>query len=52
MTPTQALNELGSLYKVYIKDKKKGFKLHRVVALSKKQETILRAIDRKLLKSM
>jgi len=52
MTPTHALNELDSLYKVYIKDKKKGFRLHRVVAMNKKQEAILRAIDKKLLKNM
>ena len=52
MTPTYALSELSSLYKVYMKDKKKGFKLHRVVALSKKQEVILRAIDKKLLQSL
>lgn len=52
ITPTQALTELSSLYKVYIKDKKKGFRLHRVVALNKKQEAILRAIDKRLLKTM
>jgi len=52
MTPIHALNELSSLYKVYMKDQKKGFRLHRVVALSKKQESILRTIDKKLLKSM
>lgn len=52
MTPTQALYELSSLYKVYLKDRKKGFKVHRVVAINKKQELILRTIDKKLLKDM
>jgi hypothetical protein len=37
------------MYKVYLRDAKHVFKLSRVVALTKKQETILRTIDRKLL---
>ena len=51
MSPTKALRELDSLYKVYIKDKKKGFKLSRTVALTKIQEKILKTIDKKLLLS-
>lgn len=47
----EALRELDSLYKVYLHDPKKGFKLARLVALSKTQEKILRAIDRQLLSS-
>jgi len=49
MSPIKALTELDSLYKVYIKDKKKGFKLSRTVALTKNQEKILKTIDKKLL---
>jgi transposase len=48
MSPVKALKELDSLYKVYITDSDKGFKLHRTVALNKTQQAILRAVDRKL----
>jgi hypothetical protein len=37
------------MYKVYLRDAKHVFKLSRVVALTKKQETILKTIHRKLL---
>jgi transposase len=50
-TAESALLELGSMYKVYLRDPKRGFKLSRVVALTKKQETILKAIDRRLLQA-
>ena len=39
------------MYKVYLRDAKKGFKISRVVALTKQQENILKAIDRRLLSS-
>lgn len=48
VSPVEALRELESLYKVYLRDPKKGFKLGRLVALSKKQEKILRTIDKNL----
>jgi hypothetical protein len=37
------------MYKVYLRDPKKGFKISRVVTLTKKQETILKALNKKLL---
>jgi len=49
-TAEGALLELGTMYKVYLRDPKRGFKLSRVVALTKKQETILKAIDKQLLR--
>ena len=49
MSPVEALRELESLYKVYMRDSKKGFKLTRLVALSKKQEKILKTIDKRLI---
>jgi transposase len=49
MSPIRALRELDSLYKVYIKDKKKGFEISRTVALTKIQEKILKTIDKELL---
>jgi transposase len=49
LSPVEALRELDSLYKVYLRDTNKGFKVSRLVALSKKQERILRAVDRRLL---
>lgn len=51
-SPIAALKELDTLYKVYLKDAKKNFKLQRVVALNKNQEKILRAINKKLLTQM
>lgn len=45
-----ALKELETLYKVYLRDSQGIFKISRVVTLTKKQELILKAIDRKLLK--
>jgi hypothetical protein len=50
-TAENALLELGSMYKVYLQDTQKRFQLSRVVALTKKQELILKTIDRALLKS-
>jgi transposase len=50
ISPIEALKELDSLYKVYIRDSNKGFKISRMVALTRKQEAILRCIDRKLLR--
>jgi transposase len=47
----EALLELDSMYKVYLHDAKKGFQVSRVVTLSKKQESILKSINRRLLKS-
>jgi transposase len=48
-TAESALSELGTMYKVYLRDSKHLFKLSRVVALSKRQEAILKTIDRSLL---
>ena len=48
-SPEDALDELSSMYKVYLRDSKHIFKLSRVVALTKRQETILKALDPKLL---
>ena len=50
MQPLRALKEVETLYKVYLKDKKKDFKFDKVVALSKIQEKILKAVGKKLLK--
>ncbi len=50
MSPIKALRELDTLYKIYMKDSKKGFEATRIVALNKTQEKILKTIDRKLLK--
>ncbi len=49
MSPVEALRELETLYKVYMKDTVKGFELTKLVKLTTKQEDILKAIDRKLL---
>lgn len=51
ITAAEALMELESLYKVYLRDPKKDFQLSRTVTLTKKQETIIKAVDRNLLKT-
>lgn len=51
MSPVVALTELSSLYKVYMRDSKKGFQLTKTVALTRIQEKILKTIDKKLLMS-
>jgi transposase len=50
ISPMQALSELGTMYKVYLKDEKKDFSLAKVVTLTQTQKLILKAIDKKLLK--
>ena len=50
-TAESALLELGTMYKVYLRDSKHRFRLSRVVALTKKQELILKTIDKSLLAS-
>lgn len=47
--PMQALKEVDTLYKVYLRDKKKSFEFQKVVALNKKQEKILKAVGKNLL---
>jgi transposase len=47
-TAESALLELATMYKVYLRDSQHRFRLARVVALTKKQETILKTIDRTL----
>lgn len=51
LSAEEALIELDSMYKVYLRDAKKGFRISRVVTLSKKQELILKTIDKRLLKT-
>lgn len=51
LSPIEALKELDTMYKVYMRDAKKGFKISRVVTLTKNQKTILNTISRKLLKT-
>jgi hypothetical protein len=50
-TPEKALNELSTMYKVYLRDSQHRFHLSRTVALTKNQELILKAIDKSLLKT-
>ena len=50
ITAEEALTELETMYKIYLRDNRKGFKLSRVVTMTKTQESILKAVDRKLVK--
>lgn len=49
ISPEAALDELETMYKVYLRDANNVFKISRVVILSKRQESILKAVDPKLL---
>jgi hypothetical protein len=51
LSPEKALDELDTMYKVYLRDAKRSFQISRVVNLTKMQEDILKTIDRKLLKA-
>ena len=51
ITAEEALLELDTMYKVYLRDPRKNFTVARVVTLTKRQESILKAVDRKLAKS-
>jgi transposase len=50
-SPQAALDELETMYKVCLRDPKHGLTISRVVTLTKRQETILKAVDSKLLGS-
>ncbi len=45
-----SIRELDTMYKVYQRDFMKGFRIARVATFSKKQELILKAIDRRFMK--
>lgn len=49
ISAVEALHELESLYKIYMKDSVKGFEVSKLVRLTKKQEDILRAVSKSLL---
>jgi len=51
LTAEEALMELETMYKVYLRDTRKNFEVSRVVTMTKKQESILKAVDRKLAKT-
>jgi hypothetical protein len=51
VSPEKALDELDTMYKVYLRDSKRKLQIARVVTVTKKQEEILKAIDPKLLKN-
>lgn len=50
ISPDEALRELETMYKVYLRDSSGHFKVSRVVTMTKKQEAILKAVDKRLLK--
>jgi hypothetical protein len=47
-----ALNELDGMCRISMRDPKKGFRIDRFIALTKKQGNILSAIDKNLLKTL
>jgi transposase len=51
-TSEKALEELATLYKVYLRDNQNRFQLSRTVPLTKNQELIIKAVDKKLLKDL
>ncbi len=50
MSPEKALQHLDTMYKVYMRDTKKNFKISKIVTLTKIQKDILKAVDKNLLK--
>jgi transposase len=52
LSPEKALDELDTMYKVYLRDTKRKLQISRLVTLTKKQEDILKTIDHQLLKTM
>ena len=52
ISATGALYNLDGLYRVYMRDPKTGFKLGKLVALTKQQEKILSAVNKQLLKAV
>jgi hypothetical protein len=52
ISPVSSLRELETMYKVYGKDSKKGFTFSKIVALTKLQEKILKAVDKTLFTQM
>lgn len=50
-TAERALNELGPMYKVYLRDAQNRFRISRTVTLTKNQELILKKIDKSLLRA-
>jgi transposase len=50
LSPVEALSQLDTMYKIYLKDEKKGFEISRIVTLSKMQEKILKLISSEILK--
>jgi len=51
MSEQSALRELDGLYRIYLRDPKNGFKVGRLVALTRTQEKILRSIAKDLVKT-
>jgi transposase len=52
ISPITALRELEGFYKIYARDSKKNFTFTKTVALTKLQENILKAVDKKLLSAV
>jgi transposase len=50
ISPEEALEELETMYKIYLRDSSGNLRISRVVTLSKKQVLILKAVDKRLLK--
>lgn len=46
----EALEKLSTAYKVYLKDKKTKNEFEKIVMLTKEQETIMKAVDKNILK--
>jgi transposase len=51
MSEQSALRELDGLYRIYLRDPKNGFKVGRLVALTRIQEKILRSVSKDLVKT-
>lgn len=52
ISATKCLHDLDGLYRIYLRDPKSGYRLGKLVALTKHQEKILRAVNKRLLKAV
>jgi transposase len=52
ISASRALQDLDGLYRVYLRDPKSDFRLGKLVAMTKHQEKILRAVNKRLLKAV
>lgn len=52
ISATKSLRDLDGLYRIYLRDPKSGYRMGKLVTLTTHQEKILRAVNKRLLKTV